>query len=281
MVKMGQTIIGIKRKEQFSPNHITNDARILTQTANELQKMGLNCHIVDETDVERGISLDSDMIFSMARGKDAVNRLTGFEKKGVTVINSSKAVFNCYRVNMVKYLQDAGVNFPLSKVVKTTDENLTYGMRTFGSRKIWIKRGDVHALHREDVSLVYSDEELANLLKEFSNRGMEHVVLQKHIDGDTVKFYSVKDTPFFFWYYLNGVNHTTFNVETLKDYANKSAGVMDLIIYGGDAIISPDGTISIIDINDWPSFAPVRDEASIYISKLISKKLVEISQLQN
>ncbi len=270
---MGQTIIGIKRKEKFSPNHITNDARIMDQTADELKKSGLNCHIVDETDIERGISFEGDMIFSMARGVNAINRLAEYEKKGVTVINSSKAVLNCYRVNMVEYLQDAGVNFPLSKVVKTTDKNLIYDIKTFDSRKIWIKRGDVHALHREDVSLVYSDEELVNLLEEFSNRGMEHVVLQKHIDGDTVKFYSVKDTPFFFWYYLNGINHTKFNVETLKYYANKSAEVMDLIIYGGDAIISPDGKISIIDINDWPSFAPVRDEASIYIANLISEKL--------
>jgi len=45
-----------------------------------------------------------------------------------------------------------------------------------------------------------------------------------------------------------------------------------LDIYGGDAVISPDGSISIIDLNDWPSFAPVRDQASKFIANLIFQK---------
>ena len=51
-----------------------------------------------------------------------------------------------------------------------------------------------------------------------------------------------------------------------------AAETLGLYVYGGDAIISPDGTVSIIDINDWPSFAPVRDEASREIAKLILRK---------
>ena len=40
-------------------------------------------------------------------------------------------------------------------------------------------------------------------------------------------------------------------------------------VYGGDSIVSPDGTIRIIDFNDWPSFAPCRKEAAIAIGKTI------------
>ncbi|OIO15330.1 MAG: hypothetical protein AUJ54_12970 [Ignavibacteria bacterium CG1_02_37_35] len=180
---------------------------------------------------------------------------------------------------MVDLLQNARVNFPFSKKVKTSDTNLNYSLSSFKSRKIWVKRGDVHAIHREDVSPVYSDEELLNLLKEFSNRGIEYAILQEHLDGDVIKFYSVKDASFFYWYYLNGINHTKFELDKLKEYADVSAEKLELTIYGGDAIVSAEGEISIIDINDWPSFAPIRDEASKIIANTIYKKAINYSNL--
>ena len=51
-----------------------------------------------------------------------------------------------------------------------------------------------------------------------------------------------------------------------------AAETLGLYIFGGDAIIAPDGGISIIDINDWPSFAPVRDQAAGEIAKLVHRK---------
>lgn len=38
---------------------------------------------------------------------------------------------------------------------------------------------------------------------------------------------------------------------------------------GGDAIITEKGEIYIIDFNDWPSFAPIKDLASKAIARLI------------
>jgi len=89
------------------------------------------------------------------------------------------------------------------------------------------------------------------------------------LEGDVIKFYAVKNSGFFNWYYLNGKYHTDFDNKLLRDLISKSAEILGLSIYGGDAIISPEGNISIIDMNDWPSFAPVRDEASKHIAKLI------------
>ena len=57
--------------------------------------------------------------------------------------------------------------------------------------------------------------------------------------------------------------------------ASSSADILGLDVYGGDAIISPDGSISMIDMNDWPSFAPVRDEAKKHIANLIYKMAVK------
>ena len=36
----------------------------------------------------------------------------------------------------------------------------------------------------------------------------------------------------------------------------------DVRVYGGDCIVTPEGSLAIIDFNDWPSFAPCREEAA-------------------
>ncbi|MEG1267292.1 MAG: hypothetical protein RSE19_12525, partial [Myroides sp.] len=40
-------------------------------------------------------------------------------------------------------------------------------------------------------------------------------------------------------------------------------------IYGGDCIIDDQGNARIIDFNDFPSFAPCREIAALYIAKKI------------
>ena len=42
-----------------------------------------------------------------------------------------------------------------------------------------------------------------------------------------------------------------------------------MVVYGGDCIVDSDGKMQIIDFNDWPSFAPCRNEAAPYIAKAI------------
>jgi len=44
---------------------------------------------------------------------------------------------------------------------------------------------------------------------------------------------------------------------------------MQLDIYGGDAIVTSDNQIYIIDLNDWPSFGKCQNEAAPAIADLI------------
>lgn len=55
----------------------------------------------------------------------------------------------------------------------------------------------------------------------------------------------------------------------MKNICHSAADVLDVKIYGGDCIVSPDGDIRIIDFNDWPSFAPCRTEAAPHIARCI------------
>ncbi len=267
---------GIKRKEHYSPNHRKNDSLILQKTAHELEKLGADTVIYTEDEFLNS-DIEADLIFSMGRSYATLEKLQKLEENGVIVVNSTKSVYNCHRVNMIRRLQEIGVRIPKSVIVKT-DSNINYTLSVVGKEKIWIKRGDVHAIHREDVTLAYSDEQVNFILAEFKLRGITDAILQESLDGDVVKFYSVRDTDFFEWYYLESRKKTAFDLEELKRLAHTSAEAMDLIIYGGDAVIEEDGTISIIDINDWPSFAPVRDKASKYIAQAIYKQAEKLVQ---
>ena len=54
---------------------------------------------------------------------------------------------------------------------------------------------------------------------------------------------------------------------------NKAAEVLVVDVYGGDAIVAPDGTIRIIDFNDWPSFAPCCQDGGKAIAQAIIQKI--------
>lgn len=264
-------LAGIKRSSEFSPNHIETDSLILMRTTEALIEMGANVNLYNEEDIGK-VDIPEEMIFSMVQGTRATEILLEYENTGTKqIINPPSSVKNCYRVNMTSLLPEAGIPFPKSIHVKT-NEAKTINFNDFGMRKIWIKRGDVHAVHREDVTLVYSEAEKIGMLHEFERRGITDAILQTHLDGDVVKFYAVKNSNLFHWYYLNGINHTNFDTKKLLELAQTSAEVLGLYIYGGDAVIAEDGSIKIIDINDWPSFAPIKDQAGKQIANLIFKK---------
>ena len=264
---------GIRRKTEFSPNHVVNDLLIINQTGDELKRLGAEVMMYDEG-VITPETMKEKLVFSMAQGPIGSNTLLKIEQRGAFIINSPRAVMNCYRITMVKRLPEAGIPFPKSVIV-ATDSDVNGKQAGFTSSKLWIKRGDVHAVHKEDVTLANTDEEELTMLKEFHHRDIREAILQEHLDGDTVKFYAVRESDLFHWYYLNGIYHTKFDENKLRSLALASAETLGLYVYGGDAIIGKDGSITIIDINDWPSFAPVRDQASRHIAQLIYRKAKE------
>jgi glutathione synthase/RimK-type ligase-like ATP-grasp enzyme len=257
---------------------VGNDFLIIKRTTEELEQLGCRVALYDESELTPA-SVKEGFIFSMVQGPEGVRVLEKIAGRASLIINSPQSVENCYRVNMVRLLTECGVPFPKSIVIDT-GKDLDGVLQEFASQKVWIKRGDVHAVHKEDVTLAYTDEEKASVLKEFHRRGIRNAVVQEHLIGDVVKFYAVRESTFFYWYYLNGVHHTPFKQKQLIDLAQASAQAMGLYVFGGDAIIAADGWITVIDINDWPSFAPVRDEAAKNIAQLLVRKAKENEHAQ-
>jgi len=262
-------VTGIRRKTSFSPNHIETDLAILRLTADEIEKRGFSVSLIEESDLD-GMSVESPVIFNMCQGPAAIRRLQKIEDEGKLIINSPRSILNCYRYNMIRLLPQAGVKFPASFLVSTSNPVIPDEVDAFPGT--WVKRGDVHAVAKGDVILAYTREEILAILHHQQKRGIEQAVLQEHIEGDVIKFYAVLNNTFFEWYYHNKYGINPVNVDELRRLADLSAQTMELDVYGGDAIAGPNGELTIIDINDWPSFAAFRERASKHIAEAIIKK---------
>jgi len=275
------TITGITRSSVFSPNHIGNDAAIFNGVAEYIMEKGYTVTIFSEQEV-RSLTENPEHVFTMLRDPDAIKRMQQWEKEGCRCVNSAFGIENCGRESMTRLLLARNIPYPDS-VVCPTNEQVSPLLEQRGMTACWIKRSDYHALHREDVTFARNTEEVQGLLTEYALRGINKVVINSHLEGDLIKFYGVGGTSFFYWFYPFDKSHTKFgwekingkakkipfDVERLLDICHQAADILQLIVYGGDCIVSPGGTIHIIDFNDWPSFAPCRKEAIPVIGDVI------------
>jgi len=279
-----KTIGGIRRGNIFSPNHIGNDATIFSLTAEALRIKGYKVNEYTEADLLTK-EIREDFLFNMVRDWYSIRKLQQLEDKGRLVINSGYGIENCTREKMTRLFTAANIPYPRSIILRT-EEDATVALEEAGFVDCWIKRYDFHAIHREDVTYVSNLEEAKGILKEYAIRGIATAVINEHLIGDLVKFYGVAGTDFFYWFYPN-LQHSKFGLEKINGKAhgisfdknklhqvcNEAAEVLKLKIYGGDCIIDEDGTIRLIDFNDWPSFAPCRNQAVPYIAECIYREI--------
>ncbi len=270
------SIVGVSRGNEYSPNHVGNDAAIFNKVADELRARGCRVEVYAERDfVARGI--EAEIIFDMARDAATLARLIVWQKGGALVINSARGIEFCVRKPMTELLLKNGVPHPKSRIMATSDTFDT------DSYPCWIKRGDSHAMVREDVCYVTCREEAESVLADFRRRNIPSAVINEHLQGDLIKFYGVHGTDFFYWFYPSPCSHSKFgleringlakgfpfSVEELKRHGDHAAEVLDVPVYGGDCVVAADGTVRLIDFNDWPSFARCREEAGVKIAECI------------
>lgn len=275
------------RAGAYSPNHIGNDAAIFNAAAEQLRKRGCEVTVYSETQFQEA-EIREDVVLNMCREQASIRKLISLEERGRLVINSGFGIENCTRERMTRILLGNGIPYPESLIVNT-NEDVRPELEKSGFGSCWIKRGDFHAMHKEDVSYCRHIEEAQDVLHEYFYRGIPRAVINRHLVGDLVKFYGVSGQPFFFWFYPFDEGHSKygyeavngksqgipFDVGELKDICRRASEIMDVRIYGGDCIIGSDGAIRIIDFNDWPSFAPCRAEGGVAIAKCVLKAIKE------
>ena len=258
-------VLKVYRAERFSPNSVKNDRAIIDAVGELLEKKGFNVAGVPEH--ELSADDDADIYLTMARSNESLTVLNKKEAEGGIVINPTNGIRSCRRSTIDKLMRTNGLPAAPLK----------------GEYGYWLKRGDETAQSQKDVVFAANADEKDNAMRSFKERGITDVVATAHVNGDVVKFYGVRGTGFFKTFYagdgnyskfgderLNGKpQHYNFNINKLRDDAERLAALVGVDVYGGDCIVRRDGTYAIIDFNDWPSFARCRDEAAIAITQKI------------
>ena len=275
------------RAGAYSPNHIGNDTAIFNAVAEQLRKRGCEVNIYSEEQFN-STGVTEQVVLNMCRERESITHLQTIEDEGRLVVNSGYGIENCTRERMTRILLGNGIPYPESLIVDT-NEAIKPTLKKSGFKSCWIKRGDFHAMHKEDVSYVRHPEEAQEVLQEYFLRGIKRAVINVHLEGDLLKFYGVRGTPFFYWFYPFDEGHSKygneaingkskgieFDLKALKDICARAAEELNVEIYGGDCIVSPDGQMHIIDFNDWPSFAPCRAQAAPHIAKRVLQLVKE------
>ncbi len=268
-------IATIARNPLNSPQMQGNDAAILVAIEKELSAMGANVKRFDE---KEEIEEKYSTIVQMSRTPLTLQRLCSYEEEGRLVVNSPKAVNNCSRIKFISLLEERNIPQPQYSVIESIAQlqGATY--------PAWIKRAEGWTSRKEDVAYVTTPQEAEEAFGTIIATGCPTAILCNHITGDIVKFYGVEGG--FFRYHYPDTENTKFGLEKINGTPRKypfngailqktafaAAEAVGLSIFGGDAIITEKGEIYIIDLNDFPSFAAVRNEAAKAIAQLIIKK---------
>jgi hypothetical protein len=270
-MNVGPTCVGVLREPAHSPGRIEDDAAIMRRVAEAMSERGFSVELVAADAV---VEAPSTKLFVMCERGTVLDRLAAMEKAGSIVVNSPAAIRNTYRHRMVKLFAQHRVAAPVSWIV-AADANMARPADC-----AWIKRYDFHATQRDDVMYAASETGWREALRRFADRGIPFVVAQEHVAGDLIKFYGVrnrvgtKDANWFQWFYHRdkGMLGHAFDPARLSEAALHSAAALELEVFGGDAVIKPDGQPMIIDLNAWPSYALYRDRAAQAIADCLAER---------
>lgn len=253
------SVLGVYRERIFSPGKVSEDAAILDSTLAELSRLGFNVSSIEAEGLTPSVTKPSHVL-SMAQSEYALGILENWTRKGATIINSVKSVRNCYRRPLTAILLRTGSPLPPSRIVPIEQAEKAWSLNQCGP--LWLKRGDVHAVQADDVTLVESRRELACVMQRFRAQGIRHVLVQQHVEGPVVKFYGVGRNLYFRAFLSSSGEDISSHVRPLAVEAERAASAVGLEVYGGDAVLAERDRTFLIDLNDWPSFSRCQRSAA-------------------
>jgi glutathione synthase/RimK-type ligase-like ATP-grasp enzyme len=249
---MAGALLGIYREQVFSPGKIQDDASVLDATLEEFSALGWKGETVHAEELTPSTARPA-YVLSMAQSDRVLDLLDQWTTLGTRIVNSVRSIRNCYRKPLTHLLLDASIRIPQSRIVPLEDAGMAASPLLTG--RLWLKRGDVHAIQAGDVVRVDSQEDLIKALDHFRSHEVLDVLIQEHVEGPVVKFYGVGSREFFKAYLAETGEDVTSRVDHLRHIARNAARVVGLEVYGGDGVLTRDNEAVLIDLNDWPSFS--------------------------
>ncbi len=276
---------GVYRELAHSPGRETDDAEILRAVGAELETLGLPVALKSPDELPEADDFDAvpPYLFVMCERIPVVEKLAAWERRGTRIVNRAAGIRNTDRASTIALFAERGVPHPRSTLVETRPGGAAF------PGPCWLKRGDVHATEAGDVSFAGDAAALAANLARLRARGIARAVVQDHVPGDLIKFYGVagigdgEQRPSWFqWFYHRDqtLSNHAFDPDALAAATTRAAAALGLEIYGGDAIVSEGGGISVIDLNAWPSFALFRSVAASRIAALLAARFSGIGVKQ-
>jgi len=256
-------VLGIYREQVFSPGKIEADAAIMDAVLEELSLGGWQVRSAHAESIDGSLPRPENVL-SMAQSDRVLNILDDWSRQGTRVVNSVLSVRNCYRKPLISLLASAGIGIPASRVYSVEDAGEEIPRRLRG--RLWLKRGDVHAIEPDDVVSVTCAAELDKALVHYAGKGVRDVLVQEHVEGDVVKFYGVGRYEYFRAYLTASSEDITPKAGLLWTIAGQAAEAVGLEVYGGDAILTEKNGPVLIDLNDWPSFSLCCRSAAVSIA---------------
>jgi hypothetical protein len=258
-------LLGIYREQVYSPGKVRDDAAILDSTLLELSRRGYPVEARAAEALEN-LPHPPPIVLSMAQSTRALRILEEWHRRGTRIVNSVASVRNCYRQELLPLLAASQVPVPASRMISPEKEPL---LSSAIQPPCWLKRGGVHAMEEGDVVKVESAAGLEAALAHFGGRGIRDILVQEHVSGEVIKFYGVGRGSFFNAFPSRKDEEVVPSTGLLCVLACRAAAAAGLEIYGGDAVLTPEGKPVLIDLNDWPSFSRCCQAAAAAIAQYI------------
>ena len=283
----GAACWGIYREPEHSPFREADDAAILEATGARLEQFGFSVTYRRPGDLDPDAGDLPPLVFAMCEGSAALDVLSRWERRGVCVINAARAVASTHRERSQRLFEDAGVPVPETRLLDAAVPVPRGAADSQLYAACWVKQAAEHKTREGDVRFASDADSVEDALGRLRARGLARAVVQRHVSGDLVKFYGVAaphgngkprgvSAPGWFqWFYPK--EHPSeghpFDAGALRAIACRAAETLELDVWGGDAVVTPQGEIFVIDLNAWPSFALFRDEAAGHIAARIAARL--------
>lgn len=284
-----ERILTIRRAPGHSPNNIEKDAAILEAVAQCLEARGYVVDRIDEAQLTQMPLAEIQQygrVLHMARRMPSLTRIT---QSGVSAINAPQAVSKVAmsREWTFTMLRESGIQVPSFWAYDPEeDEMFQCEPELQQLLPAWVKATRNQGAQPDDVMWVETPLQADSRVIELAAERVPDIIVMKHVEGDLLKVYAVTDGenvwlrsfyPQEAGYSKFGeaeqhnspLAHHPFEAKTLRTIAVRIAQTLELSVFGFDAIVAPDGTIYVIDVNDWPSFSACRQEAAERIARLV------------